>query len=165
MAWTAPRTWVAGEIVTAAYMNTHVRDNLLTLSTWAAWTPQIDAVTTDPNHGSTATQYGTYLLAGTLCVASFDIKWGGVGVTGGDGNYRINHPVAASTAGQVVTGHGVLTEHTPLRWLTSFKYQTNLLSLLHWDEATGAGLVSHSAPFSWGTANDRITGVLLYRGA
>ncbi len=29
MAWTAPRTWVADEIVTAALMNTHVRDNLL----------------------------------------------------------------------------------------------------------------------------------------
>lgn len=28
MAWTAPRTWVAGEIVTAALMNTHVRDDL-----------------------------------------------------------------------------------------------------------------------------------------
>lgn len=29
MAWTAPRTWVAGELVTAALLNTHVRDNLL----------------------------------------------------------------------------------------------------------------------------------------
>lgn len=28
MAWTTPRTWVAGEIVTAALMNVHVRDNL-----------------------------------------------------------------------------------------------------------------------------------------
>jgi hypothetical protein len=28
MAWTSVRTWVAGEIVTAAIMNTHVRDNL-----------------------------------------------------------------------------------------------------------------------------------------
>ncbi len=28
MAWTAPRTWVMGEIVTAAMMNTHVRANL-----------------------------------------------------------------------------------------------------------------------------------------
>jgi hypothetical protein len=26
--WTAPRTWVAGETVTAAIMNTHLRDNL-----------------------------------------------------------------------------------------------------------------------------------------
>lgn len=29
MSWTAPRTWVANEVVTAAIMNTHVRDNLL----------------------------------------------------------------------------------------------------------------------------------------
>lgn len=28
MAWTAPRTWVAGEAPTAAIMNTHIRDNL-----------------------------------------------------------------------------------------------------------------------------------------
>lgn len=27
MAWTAPRTWVVNEVVTAAIMNTHVRDN------------------------------------------------------------------------------------------------------------------------------------------
>ena len=27
MAWTTPRTWVTGEVVTAALMNTHVRDN------------------------------------------------------------------------------------------------------------------------------------------
>ena len=35
MAWTAPRTWVANEVVTAALMNTHVRDNLLVLSVHA----------------------------------------------------------------------------------------------------------------------------------
>lgn len=28
MAWTAPRTWTTGELVTAAIMNTHVRNNL-----------------------------------------------------------------------------------------------------------------------------------------
>jgi hypothetical protein len=29
VAWTAPRTWVTGETVTAALLNTHLRDNLL----------------------------------------------------------------------------------------------------------------------------------------
>ena len=29
MAWTAPRTWVVGEVLTAALLNTHLRDNLL----------------------------------------------------------------------------------------------------------------------------------------
>jgi len=28
MAWTTPRTWVTGEVVTAALLNTHLRDNL-----------------------------------------------------------------------------------------------------------------------------------------
>jgi hypothetical protein len=28
MAWTAPRTWVSGEVVTAPLLNTHLRDNL-----------------------------------------------------------------------------------------------------------------------------------------
>ena len=27
MAWTIPRTWVVGELVTAALLNTHIRDN------------------------------------------------------------------------------------------------------------------------------------------
>ena len=31
MAWTAPKTWTVGEGVTAALMNTHLRDNLLAL--------------------------------------------------------------------------------------------------------------------------------------
>ncbi len=33
MAWTAPRTWVTAEVVTAALMNTHIRDNLLETAT------------------------------------------------------------------------------------------------------------------------------------
>ncbi|CAB4190633.1 hypothetical protein UFOVP1196_80 [uncultured Caudovirales phage] len=32
MAWTTPRTWVSGELVTASMMNTHVRDNLNALT-------------------------------------------------------------------------------------------------------------------------------------
>jgi len=29
MSWSAPRTWTTGEIVTAAYLNSNVRDNML----------------------------------------------------------------------------------------------------------------------------------------
>ncbi len=35
MAWTAPNLWTTGQMVTAALLNTYVRDNLLTLSTHA----------------------------------------------------------------------------------------------------------------------------------
>ena len=33
MAWTAPKTWATGDLVTAALLNTHLKDNLLVLST------------------------------------------------------------------------------------------------------------------------------------
>lgn len=32
MAWTNPRSWVAGEVLTASTLNTHLRDNLLAIS-------------------------------------------------------------------------------------------------------------------------------------
>jgi hypothetical protein len=35
MAYTAPRTWTVGEVVTAAIMNAHVRDNLLAIASLA----------------------------------------------------------------------------------------------------------------------------------
>ncbi|HEY2086383.1 MAG TPA: hypothetical protein VGH54_10225 [Mycobacterium sp.] len=37
MAWTTPRTWVAGETITAAIMNTHVRDNLVDVNNAPRW--------------------------------------------------------------------------------------------------------------------------------
>ncbi len=39
MAWTAPRTWVTGEVVTSSIMNTHIRDNFLGMPNWAAAGP------------------------------------------------------------------------------------------------------------------------------
>jgi len=44
MAWTAPRTWVVGELVTAAIMNTHIRDNfsyLKDLGTYSIFYPAL----------------------------------------------------------------------------------------------------------------------------
>jgi hypothetical protein len=46
MAWTSPRTWVSGEVVTAALLNTHVRDNLKAIGDpWGTWTPTLTGFT------------------------------------------------------------------------------------------------------------------------
>jgi len=38
MAWTSPRTWVAGETVTASLLNTHIKDNLKAIGDgWTSW--------------------------------------------------------------------------------------------------------------------------------
>lgn len=46
MAWTAPKTWTAGSVLTAAELNTHVRDNLLeTLPAKASAAGQVGVAT------------------------------------------------------------------------------------------------------------------------
>ena len=76
MAWTAPRTWVTAEVVTAALLNTHVRDNLLQTAP-ALVTTKGDLV------GGTAANTLNRLAVGTndyvLIAASGEttgLKWG-----------------------------------------------------------------------------------------
>ncbi len=49
MAWTAPRTWVTGETVTAALLNTHVRDNFNVTATGIAASANEFLVSTGAN--------------------------------------------------------------------------------------------------------------------
>lgn len=87
MAWTTPRTWTNGEVVDAAMLNTHVRDNLNYLKTQVAahfllsgaslapsivapcaFPTQIEMTTNNQNivvpaFGATATEAGEWTLA------------------------------------------------------------------------------------------------------
>lgn len=56
MAWTVPRTWVAGEVVTDAIMNAHVRDN------FRALVPQ--HALTDASETTTSTTYTNLATVG-----------------------------------------------------------------------------------------------------
>lgn len=50
MAWTAPRTWVVGELVTAALFNTHLRDNVTFLGAARIATVQAAQTTTSTSY-------------------------------------------------------------------------------------------------------------------
>lgn len=73
MAWTTPRTWVVGDVVTASMMNTNVRDNLLALSQ-----PQRKTTSKTVNTTTTATD----LLNGEITIAG--------GVMGTSGVVRVD---------------------------------------------------------------------------
>jgi hypothetical protein len=105
LAWTSPRTWVSSEVVTAALLNTHVRDNELFLRAL---------------HGCRCTKSGTQSPANSTDVALLwdqedfdtDALHSTVSNTsrivipsGLDGYWRINASVgwAASTTGSRVT--------------------------------------------------------------
>ena len=78
MAWTAPKTWVVGEMVTAALLNTHIKANQLALSTHAhggaagdgsSNLTGLDTLTYDDQSGNPGT-------AGRLQRNGIDLIWG-----------------------------------------------------------------------------------------
>jgi len=61
MAWTAPRTWTTGELVTASQLNTHLRDNLLAITNDGA--PALVVGTTASTTGALRLTNAAYVYA------------------------------------------------------------------------------------------------------
>ena len=107
MTWTDPRTWVTDETVTAALMNTHVRDNLKAIGdVWtsygsgSSWT----AVSSNPSLGN-GTWSGRYIQAGKLVIFAVKITAGST-TTFGSGRMNVALPVTvlSSAIGQCLSG-------------------------------------------------------------
>lgn len=94
MAWTAPRTWVTGEVVTAAQLNTHLRDNLLETSAATA------VAAGDLILANAANSMGSRLAigsAGTRLVSTGSSPvWRGTGGLIGDATYTAATPFPTS---------------------------------------------------------------------
>jgi len=74
MAWTDPRTWTIGEIVTKAIMDTHVRDNLR--ETWhemayVEFTADVTTTATTEGAAATVVSSGAVTLAAVPTVIEF----------------------------------------------------------------------------------------------
>lgn len=113
MSWTTPRTWVAGETVTAAMLNTHLRDNLNAFTplgdpTVATTYPvTLSATTTNPTLGTGGSTIGKYSQVGKQVSGSGLITFGSAGANAGSGTYQINLPTAVDPylgVGQIVGG-------------------------------------------------------------
>lgn len=103
MAWTTPRTWLAGEIPTATTLNTHIRDNFKAIGdAWTAYTPTWTAATTNPTLGN-GVAAGWYIQAGKLVIYTATITMGST-TTYGTGQYSISLPAAAA-AGRTHLSH------------------------------------------------------------
>lgn len=89
MAWTTPRTWVAGEVPAAATFNTHVRDNLAYLYALLSVTRYHVDTTDGANSGSGETTLFTKTLdAGLLAADGMAIEVVGFGTTANNSNSK-----------------------------------------------------------------------------
>lgn len=80
MTWTAPRTWVAGEIVTAALLNAQIRDNELVLAT----IPTLTVASSSSSFSKTA-DMKWHVVEGWAGGASGSSAGGGAGQAAGAG--------------------------------------------------------------------------------
>lgn len=108
---TTPRTWVAGEIVTATEMNTEIRDALTGIqAAWASYTPALTAATTNPTLGTGSQQTGAYLQIGKTLLVQGRIGFGASGAAPGSGRYAISLPINVTGSFGVILGSGIFTD-------------------------------------------------------
>lgn len=92
----APRTWTVGETVTAAMLNSEVRDQFVSVfDAWTAYTPTWTAATTNPVLGN-GTIVGRYIKVGRTVTFTAQLTIGSTS-TFGTGNQQIGLPVATAT--------------------------------------------------------------------
>ena len=94
-----PRTWSAGETVTAALMNSDVRDPLAALAgAWNSYTPTVDQGAST-NIAKTV-NYAKYLQFGKLVICQVSLSMTGAGTSGAW--ISVTLPATAATSALIV---------------------------------------------------------------
>jgi hypothetical protein len=110
MAWTAPRTWSACEVVTAAIMNTHVRDNLNQTFPALVTTAGDSVWATGANAGQRVAvgATGTLIAANSGCNAG--VAWDALLTIGGSSGSHLMIGISGAACAAVhVRGFGPAT--------------------------------------------------------
>jgi hypothetical protein len=93
----APRTWVVGEVVSAALMNQEIRDQFNSaFAAWTTYTPTLGATGTAPVLGN-GTLTGQYMKIGRTVAMSLTLTVGST-TTFGSGNLNFTLPVTGANS-------------------------------------------------------------------
>lgn len=102
---TTPRTWVSGEVVTAAELNAEVRDAFIGVqAAWGAYTPAWTAGTTNPTLGN-GTAVGRFFRQGKVVDFLILITVGSTSTVGA-GGYTFSLPVTGLQGNHSPVGVG-----------------------------------------------------------
>ena len=156
MAWTSPRTWVAGENLTAALLNLHVRDNLKAIGdAWTAYTPTLSGWTL-----SNGTLVGRAKQAGKDVEVHIDYTVGSSDTKSGAPVFSL--PVAANfNAGATIGTAGMIDTSAGARaFRVVFLGSSTTAILTTFDDVR----LSPTVPWTWATG-DRFWLTLSYEAA
>lgn len=156
MAWTSPRTWVAGEKPSAATLNTHIRDNFKAIGDpWASWGSGASwtGSTTNPTIGN-GTWEGKYIQAGKLVTFSINITMGST-TTYGTGNWQLAFPVAETARRWTFQGIARDESLTNSYDVVAERTASGILTVRCDSTTAGNPLrtVTSAIPFAWATTD------------
>lgn len=158
---TTPRTWVTGEFVTAAMMNTEIRDALAGVqSAWTAWTPTFAGAVTAIGNATIAASYQRYGkdIRGRVRLAV------GSTTTFGAGTLTCSLPVSlASNYDQVAVGTGYMIDTSAGSGSRTLTAPTVTGSGLFFVPASG-GTVTNLVPWTW-AVGDLLAFSFMYEAA
>lgn len=169
MAWTSPKTWSTGDVLTAADMNTYVRDNLDAAFPLASgpsgtsWSPTVTGSTTDPGGESTS---GTYIRIGDLVLANFVVDFGstsGSGLIGMSVPVTIADPGVNGAVGQCILYDDSGGDRYPLTIMRNTPTAVVFVRA-NYDNAVNAYASLDGNPITV-DSSDRLAGFLLYEGS
>lgn len=159
-----PRTWVAGEVPTAANFNTDVRDlGRAFADAWTSYTPTLTASSSNPTGW---TQTGYYMQAGKLIHVKGTLTAGG-SMTKGSGTYRVALPVNANTTltNAIVEGTFYLYDNSGAGRSDVVGYIANTAYAQMLYAAGGApAVIADTVPWTW-AASDIIQFAFTYEAA
>jgi hypothetical protein len=151
-----PRTWTAGETVTAALMNSDTRDPIKALSdAYTAYTPTWTAASTNPVIGNGSIT-GAYTRVGKFISFRVAITMGST-TTSGTGQWRLTLPVTARSElwGFFVTARD---DSVPARYAVYASWSSSGY-VEFYAPATTAGnadrTITGTSPFTW-AQNDNL---------
>lgn len=169
---TTPRTWVVGEVVSAALLNQEIRDQLNSFfGAWSSWTPGwLAEGGAAPTLGN-GTITGRYLKVGRTVDWVLQLSWGSTTAAGGGGgseNWMFVLPAApASGFSQRIASFDAFDNSTSLHYSARGVYNTGnggVVKTIVSDRGDSTGIWDSQLPFVY-AASDILYGSGRYEAA
>ena len=145
MAWTAPRTWVSGEVVTAALLNTHLRDQFLEIgNAWVSWAPTLSNITV-----GNGIQTAYYRQVNKTVHFRYWLQFGSTSAIGSGSNFTLPVAPAAAVAHTVA---GALLDSSAADYRAGAAYIVASGSLCL--PLSPTGRLTGTVPWTWATGDE-----------
>ena len=154
---TTPRTWVAGDVLTAGQLNAELRDALLGAfplgppdAVWTAWTPTLTNLTL-----GNGTMAAAYTRTGRTVHYRFKFTLGSTSTVGTNPIFTVPVNMAGAYGGDDPVGDGSIRDASAgITWrIQPWWASASTLYLLHYAAAGTAAVITATAPFTWATGD------------